>query len=51
VMIGVYTVVVNSGTQFSAGACRDVAVGTMLDVVGYFVADTVVTASRIGIVK
>jgi Domain of unknown function (DUF5666) len=51
VMIGVYRVMVDSATQFTAGACGDVNVGVTLDVAGYFVSDTVVRAARVGVVR
>ena len=51
VVIGLYTVMIDSATQFTAGACTDVNVGVTLDVAGYFVGDTVVRATRIGVVR
>jgi Right handed beta helix region/Domain of unknown function (DUF5666) len=50
-MIGVYNVSVDGTTQFAAGKCRDIAVGTTMDVRGSLVTDTRVIASQIGIVR
>jgi hypothetical protein len=51
VMIGVYAVSLTPTTQYAAGSCGDIAVGTTLDVGGYFVSDTGVVALRIGVVR
>jgi uncharacterized protein DUF5666 len=51
VMIGVYSVTIDSATQFTSGTCADVNVGVTLDVSGYFVGDTAVRATRIGVVR
>jgi hypothetical protein len=51
VVIDVYTVSLTASTQYSAGSCRDIAVGTTLDVGGYFSSDTAVVALRIGVVR
>jgi hypothetical protein len=51
VMIGPYTVALDAATQFAAGSCRDIAIGTILDVTGVFITDTAVAASRIGVVR
>jgi hypothetical protein len=49
--IDIYTVTVNAATQFTAGSCSDIKVGSILDVTGSLTTDTSVTASRIGIVR
>jgi hypothetical protein len=51
VKIGIYTVALDASTQVANGGCRDITVGTLLDVSGAFVTDTSVVASRIGIVR
>lgn len=51
VMVGVYAVSLTASTQYSAGSCGDIAVGTTLDVGGYLTSDTAVVALRIGVVR
>jgi hypothetical protein len=50
-MIGVYRVAVDGATQYTAGGCGDIAVGTTMDVRGSLVTDTSVIASQISIVR
>jgi hypothetical protein len=45
VLIAGYTVMIDSATQFTSGACTDVSAGVTLEVAGYFVSETVVRAS------
>ncbi|HMF93904.1 MAG TPA: DUF5666 domain-containing protein [Vicinamibacterales bacterium] len=51
VVIDPYTVTIDGATQFTSGTCNDVNVGVTLDVTGYFVSDTAVRATRIGVVR
>ena len=49
--IDIYTVTLSGATQFTDGSCRDIAVGSVLDVAGMLTTDTTVAATRVGVVR
>ena len=49
--IGAYKVTVDAATQFATGSCREISVGTTMDVRGSLVADMSVSASQVGVVR